>query len=108
MSVIIRQLAEHRGTRRLLRSITPDMLVLWDGGLHSAETIVAVHERGAHGLLYARLLADIRHHQLPPRADRQNPRVLRFRRRKYPPKRPEHTPWPQPTMPFRQAIHLLN
>jgi hypothetical protein len=61
----------------------------------------------AHGLLSARLLADLRRHQLPPRADRQNPRVLRFRRRKYPIKRPEHIPWPQPTKPFRQAVHLL-
>jgi len=60
-----------------------------------------------HPALYARLLADLRRHQLPPRADRQNPRVLRFRRRKYPPKRPAHTPWPQPTKPFRQAIQLL-
>jgi hypothetical protein len=64
-------------------------------------------EPAAHGALYARLLADLRRHQVPPRADRQNPRVLRFRRRKYPPKRPEHTPWPQPTKPFRAAIQLL-
>jgi hypothetical protein len=60
-----------------------------------------------HDALYARLLADLRRHQLPPRANRQNPRVLRFRRRKYPPKRPHHTPWPQPTKPFRHAIQLL-
>jgi Insertion element 4 transposase N-terminal/Transposase DDE domain len=61
----------------------------------------------AHEALYARLLADLRRHRLPSRADRQNPRVLRFRRRKYPPKRPEHTPWPQPTKPFRHAVQLL-
>lgn len=60
-----------------------------------------------HAALYARLLADLRRHPLPPRADRQNPRVLRYRRRKYPPKRPEHIPWPQPTKPFRAAIQLL-
>jgi hypothetical protein len=60
----------------------------------------------AHAALYARLLADLRRHQLPPRTDRQNPRVLRYRYRKYPPKRPAHTPWPQPTKPFRQAIQL--
>lgn len=61
----------------------------------------------AHPALYARLLADLRRHYLPPRADRLNPRVLRFRRRKYPPKRPEHTPWPQPTMSFPDAIQFL-
>ena len=61
----------------------------------------------AHEALYARLLADLRRHRLPPRPDRQNPRVLRFRRRRYPPKHPAHTPWPQPTMPFRDAIQLL-
>ena len=61
----------------------------------------------AHAALYARLLADLRRHPLPPRADRQNPRVLRYRRRKYPPKQPAHTPWPQPTKPFRAAIQLL-
>lgn len=63
----------------------------------------AEHER-----LYARLLADLRRDPLPARTGRQNPRVLRFRRRKHPPKRPHHTPWPQPTLPFRESVQLLN
>src|SRR5215208_3752214 len=42
--------SEHRGARRLLRSIAPGMLVLWDGGLHSAALIVGVCQRGAHVL----------------------------------------------------------
>lgn len=61
-----------------------------------------------HGRLYDRLLADVRRDPLPPRNGRQNPRVLRYRRRKYPPKRAHHTPWPQPTIPFRESVHLLN
>jgi hypothetical protein len=61
-----------------------------------------------HPRLYARLLADLARQPLPPRANRQNPRVLRYRRRKYPPKRPHHTPWPQPTRPFRDSIRILN
>lgn len=58
--------------------------------------------------LYERLLADIRRHCLPPRVNRIQPRVLKHRSAKYPPKRPYHRHWPQPTMPFRQAIAMLN
>jgi hypothetical protein len=61
----------------------------------------------AHPALYARLLADLRHRPLPPRVDRQQPRVLRYRHRRYPPKQPRHTSWPQPTIPFRDAVQLL-
>ncbi|MFN0071494.1 MAG: IS4 family transposase [Chloroflexota bacterium] len=61
-----------------------------------------------HERRYALLLADLRRDPLPARTGRQNPRVLRYRRRKYPPKRPRHIPWPQPTIPFRQSVQLLN
>jgi hypothetical protein len=39
--------SEHRGARRLLRSVEPDMLVLVDRGLYSYELVVSVHQRGA-------------------------------------------------------------
>lgn len=58
--------------------------------------------------LTARLLADIRRHRLPERADRLNPRVVKRKRVRYPPLRPAHRRWPQPTLPLREAIQLLN
>jgi hypothetical protein len=42
--------SEHRAVRRLLRSVTPEMLVLWDSGLHSYGLAQKVRERGAHFL----------------------------------------------------------
>ncbi len=38
----------HRAAKRLVRSITPGMLVLWDSGLHSFPLAQAMHDRGAH------------------------------------------------------------
>lgn len=42
--------AEERGVRRLLRSVTPGMLILSDMGLHSFDLLVATRARGAHVL----------------------------------------------------------
>lgn len=42
--------SEHRAVRRLLRSVTPEMLVLWDCGMHSYSLATAVRARGAHFL----------------------------------------------------------
>lgn len=47
---------EHRAVRRLLRSVTADMLVLWDCGLHSYSLAAAIRARGAH--LLARVPAN--------------------------------------------------
>lgn len=58
--------------------------------------------------LYQRLLGDLQHHRLPERANRLNPRVVKRTRAKYPPKRPHHRHWPQPTMPFPEAVLVLN
>ncbi len=41
---------ELRGIHRLLRSVTPEMLVMWDRGLHDYHLIAAVRARGAHVL----------------------------------------------------------
>jgi hypothetical protein len=41
---------EHRGARRLLRSVEAGMLVLWDRGLHSYDLVAGVRRRGAHVL----------------------------------------------------------
>lgn len=42
--------SEHRAVRRLLRSLSPEMLVLWDCGLHGYPLAAAVRARGAHVL----------------------------------------------------------
>lgn len=42
--------SEHRAVRRLLRSVTAKMLVLWDSGLHSYGLAAAVRKQGAHFL----------------------------------------------------------
>lgn len=42
--------SEHPCARRLVRSITDDMLVLYDRGLHSFELLTLVQARGAHFL----------------------------------------------------------
>jgi hypothetical protein len=42
--------SEHRAVRRLLRSLQPEMLVLWDCGLHGYPLAVAVRQRRAHVL----------------------------------------------------------
>lgn len=44
------QVSERVGGKRLLRSITRDMLVLWDRGFHDCALLLAVRQRGAHVL----------------------------------------------------------
>jgi len=58
--------------------------------------------------LHARLLAELRRHRLPMRGERLNPRVAKRKPTRYPPLRPYHRRWPQPTLPLRDAIQLLN
>jgi hypothetical protein len=50
--------SERIGAKRLLRSVGPGMLVMWDRGLHSYAMLAAARRRGAHVL--ARLPAKIR------------------------------------------------
>lgn len=50
--------SERVGGRRLLRSVTADMLVLWDRGFHEYDMIVGVRQRQAHML--GRLPAHVR------------------------------------------------
>lgn len=42
--------SERVGGRRMLRSVTPGMLVMWDRGLHAYDMTLGVHQRGAHSL----------------------------------------------------------
>jgi hypothetical protein len=42
--------SEHRAVRRLVRALTPDMLVMYDRGLHSFELVAAIRRRGAQVL----------------------------------------------------------
>jgi len=42
--------SEHKGARRLVRSVQPDMLVMWDRGLYAFDQVKAVRERGAQVL----------------------------------------------------------
>lgn len=57
--------------------------------------------------LAARLLHDIAQGRLPARRHRSNPRVVKRPQSKFPRKRPKHTAWPQPTIPFREAVQLI-
>jgi hypothetical protein len=52
------RVSEHTGARRLVRRLTPEMLVLWDRGLHSVALITRVRAQGAHVL--GRLPATVR------------------------------------------------
>jgi hypothetical protein len=42
--------SERVGGFRLLRSVTPGMLVMWDRGLHDYDMVVQTRQRGAHAL----------------------------------------------------------
>lgn len=52
------RVSEHTGLWRMLRSVTPDMLILLDRGLYSADWLLACRARGAQVL--ARLACSIR------------------------------------------------
>jgi hypothetical protein len=57
-----------------------------------------------HPLLWNRLLHDIAQFQLPERANRSNPRVVKRKMSNFKLKRPEHWHPPQPTKSFREAV----
>jgi hypothetical protein len=59
---------------------------------------------GQHPVLYRRLLTDIARHRLPERDNRSNPRVVKRKMSNFRLKRPEHQHWPQPSVPFREAV----
>jgi hypothetical protein len=50
--------SERRGGKRLLRSVSPDMLVMWDRGFHDYDMVVGVRSQGAQVL--ARLPAHVK------------------------------------------------
>jgi hypothetical protein len=49
---------EHKGAFRMLPSVEPGMLVMWDRGLHAYDLIASVRQRGGHVL--ARLAANVK------------------------------------------------
>jgi hypothetical protein len=51
-------ISERRGAERVMRSVQPGWLVLWDAGFHSCELIYRATQRGAHVL--ARLPAHVK------------------------------------------------
>jgi hypothetical protein len=57
--------------------------------------------------LYQRLLYDIADGRLPKRRIRSNPRVVKRKMSKFLKKRPEHANWPQPHLPWQQALVLI-
>ena len=57
--------------------------------------------------LYQRLLNDIARVRLPRRRNRINPRVVKRKMSDFLKKRPEHFDWPQPQIPFREAVALI-
>jgi hypothetical protein len=61
-----------------------------------------------HDVLYRRLLGDIARHLLPKRDNRINPRVVKRKMSNFRLKRPEHQHWPQPSVPFREAVAIVH
>lgn len=59
--------SEHIGGVRMLRSVKPDMLVMWDMGLHDYKMIAGVRARGGHVL--SRLPAGAKPTKVPALAD---------------------------------------
>lgn len=59
-----------------------------------------------HEALYRRLLRDIARHRLPEREGRINPRVVKRKMSNFRLKRAEHQHWPQPSVPFREAVTI--
>lgn len=59
-----------------------------------------------HPALYQRLLQDIASFALLPRKTRTNPRVVKRKMSTFDKKRPQHRHWPQPSVPFQEAIAL--
>jgi hypothetical protein len=57
--------------------------------------------------LLKRLCRDIVRHLLPERRHRTNPRVVKRKMSNFRLKRPEHASWPQPSMPFRDAVVVI-
>ena len=57
--------------------------------------------------LYQRLLNDIAQGRLPKRRLRSNPRVVKRKMSNFLKKRPEHDNWPQPQLPWRDALVLI-
>jgi hypothetical protein len=55
---------------------------------------------------YRKLLAEIAEETLPERRDRINPRVIKCKMSKWPKKRPEHRPFPQPAKRFGDSIKV--
>lgn len=58
---------EHKGARRLLRSVQPGMLVMWDRGLYSYPLLAGVVQRG--GQVLARLASNVRPQRVRPLPD---------------------------------------
>lgn len=59
--------SEHRGGARLLRSVTPEMLLLYDNGYHSYQLTTRVRAQGAHFL--GSLPASVRIRHATPLSD---------------------------------------
>jgi len=86
--------SERLGARRLLRSLKPGMLVMWDRGLHSFDMFQAATRQQADVLS-------------PERRLRSNPRVVKRKMSNFKLKRRKHEHWPQPTKPFADVVALI-
>jgi len=93
----------------LTRGVDPDR-VSFTRTVHLVTTSLPefqVSPPAAWPSLRALLLADITASLLPPRAQRSNPRVIKWQRSKFARKRPEHRGLPPLATSFRQAIALI-
>ena len=75
--------------------------------LHNAIPEFQMTAPESHPQLYGRLLRDIATDLLPERRNRINPRVVKKKMSNFRVKRKEHLQWPQPSLPFRQAVALI-
>jgi hypothetical protein len=93
----------------LHRELDPDRISF----VHALELLrdaIAEFQMTARHLLpdlWQRLWRDIARYPLPKRRHRTNPRVVKRKMSSFRLKRPEHTAWPQPSIPFRQAVVVI-
>ena len=101
----LKRIIRRSDVHAVLRAWGQDLLLLWDRGFLSYQTVAEVRQRQAH--LLARIkksLAEVAEEVLEPRRERVNPRVIKRQMSNWRKQRPEHRRHPQPTMKFRHSL----
>ena len=108
-------LCVHYAIRALIHSaarhgdLDPDR-ISFTRALNATRRSVRTGIDGAINLTQAlrRATTELLHTLLPERRHRSNPRVVRRKMTKWHVKRATHRPWPQPALPLRDTIRILN